>query len=80
MLCGWPQQLFLAVLGQAAEHLVGVGDAPLEVGLRDDDLVLAERAFYARRLYSNLGTHITIPVMTNTWRRPRGTYVQPAKD
>ncbi len=51
------QQLFLAVLGQPAEHLIGVGDAPLEVGLRNDDLVLAERALDARWLHGDFCAH-----------------------
>lgn len=41
---GSPDHLVLVVDGGAQEHVVGVGDPALQIGLRDDHLVAAERA------------------------------------
>src|SRR6478735_4023819 len=48
---GGAHQLLPGVLRHADEDIVGVGDAALEIGLRDDQLLLSEQIFHAGRLY-----------------------------
>jgi hypothetical protein len=49
------QRLLLGEVGDLQENVVGVDDAPLQIRLGDDDLVLAEPAFSSGRRHGVLG-------------------------
>ena len=46
-----PEQFGFAIAGHVAKRLIGVGDAPINVGLGDDDVVLGAMIVFMRQSY-----------------------------